>query len=159
MNIKIVALKIFDFEFLYPHVPLCPVNLCSQNSSTEASLIQVLHLYGLELNFETVKQVVDSCVNLSEVNFSATKLSTNSVNYVVKNLTPNVQKLSLQDLESVTDEQVATLVIRCNKLISLDLFKTSVTNAVLISLPVLEYLLESLKSMSDLQSKDEYYFS
>ena len=81
---------------------------------------------------------------------------------MVKNLTPNVQKLSLQDLESVTDEQVSTLVIRCNKLTSLDLFRTSVTNAVLTSiithLPVLEFLLESLKSMSDLQSKDEYYF-
>ena len=123
-------------------------------------LFQVLHLYGLNLNFETVKQVVDKCVNLSEVNFSDTKLSTDSVNYVVKNLTPNVQKLSLQDLESVTDEQVSTLVIRCNKLTSLDLFKTSVTNAVLTSiithLTVLEYLLESLKSMSVLQGKEEY---
>ena len=111
------------------------------------------------MNFETVKQVVDKCVNLSEVNFSDTKLSTDSVNYVVKNLTPNVQKLSLQDLESVTDEQVSTLVIRCNKLTSLDLFRTSVTNAVLTSiathLSVLEYLLESLKSMSSLQGKDE----
>ena len=116
-------------------------------------------MYGLGLNFKTVKEIVDKCVNLSEVNFSDTKLCTDSVNYLVKNLTPNVQKLSLQNLESVTDEQVATLVIRCNKLTSLDLFKTSVTNAVLISLPVLEYLLESLKSMSDLQSKDEYYFS
>jgi hypothetical protein len=88
---------------------------------------------------------------LSEVNFSDTKLCPDSVNYLVKNLTQNVQKLSLQDLESVTDEQVATLVIRCNKLTSLDLFKTSVTNDVLTSiithLPVLEYLLESSKSM------------
>ena len=79
---------------------------------------------------------------------------------MVKNLTPNVQKLSLQDLESVTDEQVSTLVIRCNKLTSLDLFRTSVTNAVLTSitthLTVLEYLLESLKSMSVLQGEDEY---
>ena len=121
-------------------------------------LFQVLHLYGLNLNFETVKQVVDKCLNLSEVNFSDTKLSTDSVNYVVKNLTPNVQKLSLQDLESVTDEQVSTLVIRCNKLTSLDLFKTSVTNAVLISLPVLEYLLESLKSMSDCKVKMNIIF-
>ena len=144
---------------MYPHVPLCPVNLCSQNSATEVSLFQVLHLYGLDLNFETVKQVVDKCINLSEVNFSDTKLCPDSVNYLVKNLTQNVQKLSLQDLESVTDERVSTLVIRCNKLTSLDLFKTSVTNAVLTSiithLTVLEYLLESLKSMSNLQGKDE----
>ena len=144
---------------MYPHVPLCPVNLCSQNSTTEVLLFQVLHLYGLDLNFETVKQVVDKCINLSEVNFSDTKLCPDSVNYLVKNLTQNVQKLSLQDLESVTDERVSTLVIRCNKLTSLDLFKTSVTNAVLTSiithLTVLEYLLESLKSMSNLQGKDE----
>ena len=129
---------------------------------TEALLFQVLHLYGLNLNFETVKQVVDKCVNLSEVNFSDTKLSTDSVNYVVKNLTPNVQKLSLQNLESVTDEQVSTLVIRCNKLTSLDLFKTSVTNAVLTSiithLTVLEFLLESLKSMSDCKVKMNIIF-
>ena len=116
-------------------------------------------MYGLELNFETVKQVIDKCVNLSEVNFSDTKLCPDSVNYLVENLTPNVQKLSLQDLESVTDERVSTLVIRCNKLTSLDLFKTSVTNAVLTSiithLAVLEYLLESLKSMANFQGKDE----
>ena len=63
-------------------------------------------MYGLGLNFKTVKEIVDKCVNLSEVNFSDTKLCTDSVNYLVKNLTPNVQKLSLQNLESVTDEHV-----------------------------------------------------
>jgi len=125
-------------------------SVCSQNGQT----LKVLHLYGLELNFETVKQVVDKCVNLSEVNFSDTKLCPDSVNYLVENLTPNVQKLSLQDLESVTDERVSTLVIRCNKLTSLDLFKTSVTNAVLTS--IITHLASTLEELGVSQNKIDY---
>ena len=95
------------------------------------------------------------------------KISRNSINYLVNNLTPNISKLSLSN-SPVTDEDVATLVSRCNKLTMLYLNGNLLTNNSITSIidhlkPTLEILdlssdnisltkLFELKSMPNLKA-------
>ena len=79
------------------------------------------------VKFELVQMIIDSCVNLIEVNFSNTKLDQESINYIVNNLTPKVETLSLGDI-SLHDNHIEALVQRCNKLKFLDLSACRITN-------------------------------
>ena len=74
--------------------------------------------------------MVDSCVELTEVNFGGTMMSgTDRINYIVNKLTPKVEKLSLRNLTYLRDGHIKTLVSRCNRITELELVEnTELTN-------------------------------
>ena len=72
-------------------------SICSQNGKT----LKILDLegcyggtsYGLDL--KAIQLIVQNCVELTEVNFAITRLSDDSVKFLVNNLTSKVVKLNL----------------------------------------------------------------
>merc|ERR1711894_672700 len=93
---------------------------------------QTLNILSLEnsrgLDFASIMMMVDNCVELSEVNFGATMMNEVRINYIVKKLTPKVEKLSLRNLNYLTDGHIKTLVSRCNRITELELVETKLTN-------------------------------
>ena len=71
---------------------------------------------------------------LTEIDLSRTMLSEESIIYMVNNITPNIKKLGLNHLDSVTDMHVKTLVSRCTNLTALDLSETSISKNSLTSI-------------------------
>ena len=57
-----------------------------------------------------------------------TSLSKRGVKCLITNLTPKIEKLSLQSESEIKDEHVLVLVNRCNKITELDLSYTSITS-------------------------------
>ena len=93
-------------------------SICYQNGPT----LQTLNLsccIGLDL--ESIQNITKHCAGLKNVDLLATRLSEDSINFLVNNLTPEVEKLSLGCLVNLKDDQLKTLVSRCNKLSILNL--------------------------------------
>ena len=67
------------------------------------------------LTLESIQDIMTNCVNLKEVNLSATMLSHDSLDFLVKNITRNIEKLSLRFLFFLGDDHIKTLVNRCTK--------------------------------------------
>ena len=67
-------------------------SICSQNGKT-LKILDLEGCYGLDL--EVIQLIVQNCVELTEVNFAKTRLSDNSVKFLVNNLTSKVVKLNL----------------------------------------------------------------
>ena len=80
-------------------------------------------------DLESMMIITSNCVNLKEVNFAKAQISESAVNYLVENLTPNLEKLSLLCQSQITDKHVWALVNRCNKLCTLVLRNTCTTDA------------------------------
>ena len=83
----------------------------------------------LELDF--IKQMIDQCLELEELSLYKTFLSEDSIDYLVKNITPKVSKLSLCTSHwdtKVFDKQIEVLVNRCNNLTELSLTGPGFTN-------------------------------
>lgn len=100
-------------------------SICYQNGQSLKSLDLRL-CWGLNLN--SIQLISEKCTKLKEVNLDKTNLSEDSINILVGNLTPKVEKLSLWGVFSVQDEHITTLVQRCNRLLVLNLQGTSITN-------------------------------
>ena len=72
-------------------------SICSQNGKT----LKILDLEGCYrgtghgLDLEAIQLIVQNCVELTEVNFARTRLSADSVKFLVNNLTSKVVKLNL----------------------------------------------------------------
>ena len=99
-------------------------SICLQNGQS----IKVLDLtWCSELDFQSIKLIVDHCEELTEFNLEYTNLSENSISYLFNNLTTNIIKLSLAGLENVK-ENVEILANRCKKLTTLDLRSTMTSN-------------------------------
>ena len=67
-------------------------SICSQNGKT-LKILDLEGCYGLDL--EAIQLIVQNCVELTEVNFAITRLSDDSVKFLVNNLTSKVVKLNL----------------------------------------------------------------
>ena len=83
----------------------------------------------LELRF--IQQISDQCLELEELSLYKTFLSEDSIDYLVKNITPKVSKLSLCTSHwdtKVFDKQIEVLVNRCNNLTELSLTGPGFTN-------------------------------
>ena len=80
------------------------------------------------VDFEAIKNIVDNCVELKQLNLAGTNLSEKSIEYLVNNLTVKMEKLSLFHLSAVSDGYIKILVKRCNRLSALDLGLTSITD-------------------------------
>ena len=57
-----------------------------------------------------------------------TNISEDSIDNLVSKLTTKIENLNLQELKSVNDGHINTLVIRCKKICVLDLKSTSITD-------------------------------
>lgn len=92
-----------------------------------------------------IQPMINKCTQLIEVNFGHIGLSHSSINYLVENLTPTVEKLCLGGLERLNDHQIKTLVRRCTKIKKLDLRRTAITERSVIS--ITKYLDETLENL------------
>ena len=122
-------------------------NICNQNGQT----LEVLNLEnylgtGGKLSQDLIRFITEKCVVLKEVNFSNTGLSFDSIDILLKNLTPNVQSLSLQHCYRVGDRQIDALVKRCNRIRVLDLKYTAITSKCLPE--IIRNLKDSLEELN-----------
>ena len=88
--------------------------------------LQTLDLSAFRgLNLELMTNIL-SCRSLTEISFRCIVLpeddSNNLVQYLVENLSSDIEKVSLAGMECLTDEQIKTLVTRCKKIKELELF-------------------------------------
>jgi len=72
-------------------------------------------------NIAKVYNIVKSCTELKELSLHMTDLHEKSIDILVSNLTLNIEKLDLFDMEYFGDEHVKILVTRCNKITELNL--------------------------------------
>ena len=79
--------------------------------------LQVLNLSRCKgLTFDTFVPIIKFCLELKELNLFDTDLSRQSIEYLVNNVTENIEKLSLRSLYFVRDEHIQTLVTRCQNI-------------------------------------------
>lgn len=91
--------------------------------------LEVLDMTGCKgLDMGTMRQIV-KFENLTEINFGwppkGGSLSTTMIDYLVKNISIQLKKISLNAQKSVKDEHIAKLVTRCKEIRELQLFGTS----------------------------------
>ena len=97
--------------------------LIVQNAQT----LKVLDLSCyLKLNTEDIQHILCSCKNLTEIDFSKSKLRTKSISALVNFVPSDLLKLNLSGLR-INDRNLEKLVKRCNKIIELDLSSTLIT--------------------------------
>ena len=102
--------------------------LCNDQTLT------VLDLNGCKgLSLEIIINIVFNCLQLTEINLDNTKLDSESITYLCKNLTNKIEKLSLFRLK-VTDENIRSLVENCKNITELDLGATNVTEVSVITI-------------------------
>ena len=80
----------------------------------------------VELNFESVKRIIDRCTELNDIDIMETSLTQESIDYICTNLTPNALEIRLSNNE-VKDKHIHSLVDRCKNLKHLDLCDTDIT--------------------------------
>ena len=117
-------------------------SICYQNGLT----LQTLNLSSCSgLDLESIQKITENCVGLKNVDLSETGLSNDSINFLVQNLTPEVENVGLGHLLNLKDEHVKALVARCNKLSVLDLKHTKITDISLTHIIVnLQHTLKKL---------------
>ena len=111
-------------------------SICNKNGKT----LKVLNLRGCEkggeqFDFDDLSQIIqpiiDNCKGLTELNLmpclNLSRLSKESIDYLVNNLTDNILKLNLNGIK-IEDDQLKVLVTRCNKITELNLNGTDVSN-------------------------------
>ena len=54
---------------------------------------------GKMVIIQRLKLLIDNCVQLKELNLRDAEITEEAIDYLVKNLTPNIEKLSLANLE------------------------------------------------------------
>ena len=98
----------------------------NQNGKT----LQILDLNGCkiagswELKLQPIQVIVRNCTNLKEVNFDSTILSDEAIEYLVENITPSIELLSLNYVEGLYDDHIKILADRCRELKTLNLAHT-----------------------------------
>ena len=91
---------------------------CSQNGQT----LRKFNICLLNwLSTKSVQVIVMQCTKLQEISFEYLKLDQNAFNQLVSGLTPGIEKVSLAGNKELTDENIETLVSKCNKITSLDI--------------------------------------
>jgi len=98
-----------------------------ENSITRIAILKVLDLsFYLKLNTEDIQHILCSCKNLTEIDFSKSKLRTKSISALVNFVPSDLLKLNLSGLR-INDRNLEKLVKRCIKIIELDLSSTLIT--------------------------------
>ena len=100
-------------------------SLCFKNHLT-LQKVDFSSCYGL--NLESVKLIVDNCVEIKDLRLTDSQLSKNSLHYLVNNLTIKIEELSLKWQINLHDAHILNLVKRCKNLSVLDLGSTFINN-------------------------------
>ena len=94
-----------------------------QNSKTlkvlDLSRCTFLGSHSNEL--DCIEQIVETCTELKELSLCMTYLCETSIDFLVSNLTSQIEKLDLFNMDCLTDNHVKKLVTRCNKITELNL--------------------------------------
>ena len=85
-------------------------------------------------------------IEIKELNIAFTNISEDCIDNLATKLTRNIEKLNLQELKSITDRHINTLVLRCKKISVLDLKSTSITDDSLTS--IIENLQSTLEELN-----------
>ena len=85
-------------------------------------------------------------IEIKELNIAFTNISEGCIDNLASKLTTKIEKLNLQELKSITDRHINTLVSRCKKISDLDLKSTSITDDSLTS--IIENLQSSLEELN-----------
>ena len=127
-------------------------DLTAQNGQT----LQVLNMINCRgLNLDKMKLLIDRCVQLKELNLRDADISEEAIDYLVKNLTPNIEKLSLANQEYfIGDNEIKTLVSRCKNLNSLDLRNTGIGDDSLTA--IIENLQDTLENLNVVDTSISY---
>ena len=100
-------------------------SLCFKNHLT-LQKVDFSSCYGL--NLESVKLIVDNCVEIKDLRLTDSQLSKLSLHYLVNNLTIKIEALSLQYQINLDDAHILNLVERCKNLSVLHLGSTFINN-------------------------------
>ena len=122
-------------------------SICNQNGQT----LRVLNLENcVELSQDQILLITNKCVALKEVNFInafPTELFPfQCADILTKNLSTNVQNVSLRKCKSVHDWHIDILVKRCNQIHVLDLKGTSIIGTCLPE--IIRNLKDTLKELN-----------
>ena len=116
----------------------CIENIAYQNN------LKVFCISQVELDFESVKIIIDRCTKLTDICINNADLTQQSIAYLCANLTSNARRVDLS-YNRVIDENVQSLVERCPNLEHLDLSATLVTyKSVTLIVTALKHCLVSL---------------
>ena len=85
-------------------------------------------------------------IEIKELNIAFTNISEDCIDNLVSKLTTKIEKLNLQELKSITDSHINTLVSRCKKISVLHLKSTSITDNSLTS--IIENLQSTLEELN-----------
>ena len=77
--------------------------------------------YSNKCELDCILQIVETCTELKELSLCKTFLCETSIDFLVSNLTSQIEKLDLFNMDSLTDNHVKKLVTRCNKITNLNL--------------------------------------
>ena len=128
------------------NINIFPLSILRTFYTQNGQSLQTLNLaFTHVLDGEHIKLIVKNCVGLKEVDFSDCCLSDHCIRLLVKGITKNVEKIGLALTSSVSDNSIAILVSRCNKIKSLNLaFNYISDNSLIIIKQHLKDTLEEL---------------
>ena len=88
--------------------------------------LTTLDLRRCLVNFESIKRIILTCVELREANFIQTLsvFGEEETDFFVNNLTPKIEKLNLESA-GLNNKNLITLVTRCQRITELDLVLNS----------------------------------
>ena len=118
---------------------------CSQNCQTLRALIFQATNW---LSTKSVQVIVTKCTELKQLYLECLEpgLDQNTLTQLISGLSPDIERLSLGGNDEVKDENIETLVSRCNKLTALDIGGMSfLTNNAIDS--ILNHLKLSLRGL------------
>jgi hypothetical protein len=120
-------------------------DLTTQNGQT-LQVLNMINCKGL-LDLDKMKPLIDNCVQLKELNLRDVRITKEAIDYLVANLTPNIEGLSLSGLgHLIGDNEIKILVSRCKNLSSLDLKHTGIRDDGLTA--IIENLQDTLENLN-----------
>ena len=84
--------------------------------------LTTLDLRKCNVNFESIKKIILTCVELREANFKQvlSEFNEEETDFFVNNLTPKIEKLNLES-GGLKNKDIITLVTCCNRITELDI--------------------------------------
>ena len=131
------------------------LNLISITSLQNGKTLKVLDLskctflgsHSNKCEMDCIWQIVKTCTELKEISLFMTNLCEKSIHYLVSNLTSNIEKVDLFNMNRLRDKDVKKLVTRCNKITDLNLGGWNSTTSRSLNL-IIENLKVTLERLS-----------
>ena len=156
--LKILPMEKIEIKNCYNMFSREKISQIIENLPLIGSRLKCLNLDYNNPTESEIKLIVDSCVNLEELDFHNINIDTSCIKYVSENLTPKILKLDLFLCRSFDDSALCSLVKRCPKLQTLDIRDTNTTwygiCAIIDNLHFLEELALPIQIMEDLGFPD-----